>query len=625
MLRQHSDTTNLSAVESFAMTSLASASASNSGNGNASQGSESPTIISTAQDATELGEEGMDPPLLPGEKIVNNISAREVTYMCSFLGPVRGFLSITNYKIFFKSAGDSATPLIRNVPLATISRVEKMGRVTSKGENSYGIDLTCKDMRNIRFALKQANHSRRDVFETIVQYAFPLSNSKELPLFAFEYKEKYDINGWNVYKPFSEYERLGLLKNDCGWKFSKSNEKYELSDSYPAVLVVPVGASEEEVKLVSNFRCRGRIPVLSWLHKESQAAIVRCSQPMVGVSGRKSTADENYIQYIMDANAQSSKIYVMDARPQTNAIANKARGGGYESEDTHLEINFLDIQNIHIMRESFKKLRELCVNQIDENHYFSHLEATHWLEHIRTILAGAVKIVDKIEYAKSSVIVHCSDGWDRTAQLTSLAMLMLDAYYRTLRGFEVLIEKEWLSFGHKFSQRVGHGDDKYQDQDRSPVFVQFIDCVYQLTKQFPNAFEFNEYFLITILDHLYSCLFGTFLFNSEAQRAEKEVRNKTVSLWSFINSNEDDYINPQYSSANNQVLLPVANLRRVKLWVNYYCRWNPSLREQEPINNRQKELLLIKKQLEKRFEDLHSEFQAKLSRGAAAGGPLDGG
>lgn len=32
-------------------------------------------------------------------------------------------------------------------------------------------------------------------------------------------------------------------------------------------------------------------------------------------------------------------------------------------------------------------------------------------------------------------------GWDRTSQLSSLAQLMLDPYYRSLEGFAILIEK----------------------------------------------------------------------------------------------------------------------------------------------------------------------------------------
>lgn len=65
------------------------------------------------------------------------------------------------------------------------------------------------------------------------------------------------------------------------------------------------------------------------------------------------------------------------------------------------------------------------------------LESTLWLKHIRYILAGAIRIVDRLENHKTSVLVHCSDGWDRTAQLTALAMIMLDPYYRTMRGFMV--------------------------------------------------------------------------------------------------------------------------------------------------------------------------------------------
>ena len=47
----------------------------------------------------------------------------------------------------------------------------------------------------------------------------------------------------------------------------------------------------------------------------------------------------------------------------------------------------------------------------------------------------------------------------------------------------MLIEKEWLSFGHKFNHRVGHGEDKHTDAERSPVFLQFIDCVWQICRQ----------------------------------------------------------------------------------------------------------------------------------------------
>jgi hypothetical protein len=33
------------------------------------------------------------------------------------------------------------------------------------------------------------------------------------------------------------------------------------------------------------------------------------------------------------------------------------------------------------------------------------------------------------------------DGWDRTSQLTSLAELLLDPYYRSAHGFAILVEK----------------------------------------------------------------------------------------------------------------------------------------------------------------------------------------
>ncbi|XP_060255654.1 myotubularin-related protein 2 isoform X2 [Ovis aries] len=520
-----------------------------------------------------------EPPLLPGENIKD--MAKDVTYICPFTGAVRGTLTVTNYRLYFKSM-ERDPPFVLDASLGVISRVEKIGGASSRGENSYGLETVCKDIRNLRFAHKPEGRTRRSIFENLMKYAFPVSNN--LSLFAFEYKEVFPENGWKLYDSLSEYRRQGIPNES--WRITKINERYELCDTYPALLVVPANIPDEELKRVASFRSRGRIPVLSWIHPESQATITRCSQPMVGVSGKRSKEDEKYLQAIMDSNAQSHKIFIFDARPSVNAVANKAKGGGYESEDAYqnAELVFLDIHNIHVMRESLRKLKEIVYPNIEETHWLSNLESTHWLEHIKLILAGALRIADRVESGKTSVVVHCSDGWDRTAQLTSLAMLMLDGYYRTIRGFEVLVEKEWLSFGHRFQLRVGHGDKNHADADRSPVFLQFIDCVWQMTRQ--------------------------------------NLPRRTVSLWSYINSQLEDFTNPLYGSYSNHVLYPVASMRHLELWVGYYVRWNPRMKPQEPIHNRYKELLAKRAELQKKVEELQREISNRsTSSSERAGSP----
>lgn len=145
---------------------------------------------------------------IPGEK--RQDVKNDVTYICPYNGPIRGTLTITNYRLNFRSQPTNEKQkdqiIVLDVPLGVVSRLEKVGGFRSSGENSYGIDIFCKDMRNLRFAHKQENHSRRTVFEKLQMYAFPLSYGERL--FTFSYKEAFPEDGWTVYEPIAELKRL---------------------------------------------------------------------------------------------------------------------------------------------------------------------------------------------------------------------------------------------------------------------------------------------------------------------------------------------------------------------------------------------------------------------------------
>jgi len=80
--------------------------------------------------------------------------------------------------------------------------------------------------------------------------------------------------------------------------------------------------------------------------------------------------------------------------------------------------------------------------------YLQAIESSKYMHLASNILTAINNIMDRIINHKNNILVHCTDGWDRTAQLAALTEILLDGRFRTIRGFQQLIEKEWLSFGH---------------------------------------------------------------------------------------------------------------------------------------------------------------------------------
>jgi myotubularin-related protein 1/2 len=440
------------------------------------------------------------------------------------------------------------------------------------------LDIRCKDLRLMRIRFKDANSSI-----SVCNVVHTLCADRR-DFFAFHNKEEFENtpNGWDLFNWEKEFfERQGLLRSE--WKLTQGvNEHWELCRTYPSQFVVPASLKPCTLQAAAKFRSHNRIPALCWYHKRHKATLSRCSQPMVGLMQQRSTADELMVKAIADLNPNGRVMYIIDCRPWVNAYANAARGAGTEKMNYYpnCRLSFMNIDNIHTMRESFKQLVELCHRQKDYSWFASEevtrylIENQSWLAHTSLVLQAAVKIARTIDKKKSSVLVHCSDGWDRTTQLVALAQVILDPYYRTIEGFEVLIEKEWLAFGHKFDCRSGHIHQAFfETGECSPIFLQFMDCVYQLIQQKPTEFEFNEQFLITIMDHVYSCKYGTFLYNNERQRVNRDLKNKTKSLWTYLNyePNRQYFLNPDFKLGEGALESLDSSFC---FWKGYYLRYH---------------------------------------------------
>ncbi|XP_075069449.1 phosphatidylinositol-3,5-bisphosphate 3-phosphatase MTMR3 isoform X2 [Mixophyes fleayi] len=525
-------------------------------------------------------------------------------------------ISLSNYRLNIKYKESSI-----NVPLQLIESVEC--------RDPFQLHLTCKDCKVIRcqfFNFEQVQDWQKRLNATLR----PPSRIEDLFSFAYhawcmevyasEKEQHGDLcrPGDHVISRFkNEVERMGF-DMDNAWRISNINEKFRLCSSYPQELIVPAWITDKELESVASFRSWKRIPAVVYRHQSNGAVIARCGQPEVSWWGWRNADDEHLVQSVARACAsdnsgsspgkmangtcprshgnggvltdvdfdssmsntppsdspsvQPKKLLILDARSYAAAVANRAKGGGCECPEYYpnCEVVFMGMANIHSIRKSFQSLRLLCTQMPDPANWLSALEGTKWLQHLSMLLKSSLLVVHALDRDQRPVLVHCSDGWDRTPQIVAFSKLLLDPYYRSIEGFQVLVETEWLDFGHKFADRCGHGENSEDLNERCPVFLQWLDCVHQLQRQFPCSFEFNEAFLVKLVQHTYSCLFGTFLCNNAKERSEKHIQERTCSVWSLLRAGNRSFKNLLYSSQSETVLYPVCHVRNLMLWSAVY-------------------------------------------------------
>lgn len=512
---------------------------------------------------------------------------------------VAGTLGATTYQLRFTphqalpASMRHLPPSFFCVPVASVRKVERVqGRGRDAAGGAFLIDIICKDVRVLTLGFsdeamadKMASHIKLVAFPPKIDYVQAFADQprpKDIQAGTAERQP-----GWDIYSAAREVDRQGVLRvrhprtGEALFRVTEMNRDYVFSPTYPALLVLPERASDAHMQAVGAFRSKARVPAMTWMHPANKTTLWRCSQPKVGMGGNTCAQDEQLISMIREANVYSKDgqhvpLLLADCRPKVNAMANKAGGGGYEVyAGTQLE--FMGIQNIHVVRDSHRKLEALALHATPNDvNWTAGVHDSGWLYHTRTVLSAAMFVAEAMHRKGQQVLVHCSDGWDRTAQVCGLAQVMLDPYFRTARGYMVLIAKEWCSFGHKFNDRAGHREEK-DDGDISPVFLQFLDATWQMVRLYPHAFEFDRSFLLLIAHHVYSCRFGTFLCNNDRERQEAQLALRTPSLWGYLESRADLYRSPVYDPSAGDVLLPhpAGVLRHVTVWTDWFMRWSP--------------------------------------------------
>nr|XP_060617335.1 myotubularin-related protein 12 isoform X2 [Anolis sagrei ordinatus] len=459
----------------------------------------------------ESTEKEVEPHLLPGELVLCEAS---MVWKCvqdngSHRGTY-GKLICTNFKISFLCQESTLEDELqfKNKIIGqndiTLQCVDQLfGVYDDRKKPIYGqlrkypetIIIYCKDFRVFRFCLRYTKEEEvKRIVSGIVHQTQTAKLFKRLFLFSYASAAPNDTDvktGTVMFESMKDWrQELERTKGNLKFKVVGSNEDYRVSKKLSPYFVVPMAVSEQDIL---QYQGKG-IPIWCWSCHNGTSLLKMSTLPK--------EQDDNTMQM--------QKIF-LDGMYKT---IDKPPFEALKIED--LPSSLPSLPEIHVTYSRFKQLF-LIDNSTDfwdtDVKWFSLLENTNWLEIIRRCLKKAVEVVESLEAQNTNVLLTEENASDLCCVVSCLVQIMMDSYCRTKLGFQSLIQKEWIMGTHAFLDRCNHL--RQNEKEEAPVFLLFLDCVWQLVQQYPPAFEFTETYLTVLSDSLYIPIFSTFFFNSQ--------------------------------------------------------------------------------------------------------------
>ncbi|KAI7806432.1 myotubularin-related protein 11 [Triplophysa rosa] len=459
---------------------------------------------------------------LPGECVLQRaVLVRKKLSVKEGSGWLSGTLFCTHFRVAFvpqdsQRPDDNADPVLlgdHDVALASIDKVVAVGPsrtklVTPNGSLKFTPEelvLYCRDLRVFCFLFDRLTPDAQamEITYTIAKTYQPLKpgtllsfqnsalGSIEMKQFLSNRRRDPNMNWFECSADWEqELERAGAT----GWRVSSVNDRFEMSTSLPRFTVVPHRVLDTELKKTFAHFNDGRIPRWCWRHPRG-SDLLRMASFQNNIYHEKD--DIRNLELVLFGGQQMCVIVDLGEEMPSPA----------------------DIQVAHT------RLRTLCLGDISssvsvpDDKWLSTLESTRWLDYIRCFLRKAAEVACLLRGGHMTVVLQESEDRDMNCVVSSLVQVMCDPHCRTVAGFQSLVQKEWITAGHKFLSRINYHRDC--DKEEAPVFLLFLDCVWQLWSQYPTRFQLTEEYLLALHDSVQLPLFSSFLANSQRERCRR--------------------------------------------------------------------------------------------------------
>lgn len=467
----------------------------------------------------------LKPVLCDGEVVVTEVdNVLKFNTFSDLRNGVSGVLFCTNFKLSFVTMdtsgerkpralcanrvfGENDIGLVNVEALFQLSggRRKRLSPQAAAAQSVEVLQVHCKDMRIFTFSFKfcQNDQCSARVLQFLSRHAFVSSVDK---LFCPR-----SSVGSQCEPPFECAREWDAELRRCGasklWRVTELNERYRFSGALAGRFAVPRRLVDCKLEHLAQHFCDKRAVAWCWSHP-SGAALVRGAASDTG----SESAENDRLQLL--AQCLGADVHV-----------------------TNLD---LECPIVREVGSSYHKLQGLCMPADEaefleqESRFYAALESTRWLECVSGCLKVTLATAKVIAERRKHVLVREQTGADMTCVVVSLVQILLDPYYRTQAGFQTLIDKEWVAAGHPFPERLDILGQGRTSPEAAPVFLFFLDCVWQLQTQFPLAFEFSETYLTNLWDCCHVGIYDAFLFGNNRQRWEALKQQPYRSVWDWV-------------------------------------------------------------------------------------------